>query len=117
MHFAQLLAAAGLLSVGTAQYTLVQDFFSGNFFDNFDFFTGVDPTAGFVNYVDQQTAQNDQLINTNDGAFIGVDSTSSNVAAPGRNSVRLSSKQTYTYMLVVIDLNNMPTGAGTWPAL
>lgn len=49
--------------------------------------------------------------------YIGVDATSSNVPAPGRNSVRLSSKSTFSAgMLAVMDIHHMPTGYGTWPA-
>ncbi|KAI4155796.1 MAG: hypothetical protein LQ340_000771 [Diploschistes diacapsis] len=115
--FFTLFTAAGTLSLAAAQYGLVEDFFSGNFFDHFTFYTGADPTAGWVNYVDRATAQNDGLINTNKGAFIGVDSTTNNVAAPGRNSVRLSSNNAYTHMLLTLQLYNMPGGIpGTWPA-
>jgi len=34
----------------------------------------------------------------------------------GRNSVRLVSKKAWNYGLVIIDLQHMPTGCGTWPA-
>jgi hypothetical protein len=36
--------------------------------------------------------------------------------SPGRPSVRLQSKKTYTHALYVLDANHMPTGCGTWPA-
>ena len=118
MYISTLFTAASLVSLGAAQYNLVEDFFSGNFFDHFTFYTGADPTAGWVDYVDRGTAQSEGLINTNKGAFIGVDSTTNNVVAPGRRSVRLSSNNAYTHMLVVLDLYNMPGGIqGTWPAL
>ena len=118
MRLSTLSATAGLVSFGAAQYSLAEDFFNGNFFDHFTFFTGADPTAGWVDYVDQGTAQSNNMINTNNGAFIGVDSQSNNVPAPGRKSIRLSSNTAYTYMLVVLDLYNMPGGIeGTWPAL
>ena len=118
MRYSTLLSATGLLSLGAAQYSLVEDFFSGDFFDHFNFYTGADPTAGWVNYVSRDTAQSDGLINTSKGAYIGVDSKTNNVPAPGRNSVRLASNNAYTYMLVVLDLYNMPGGVpGTWPAL
>ena len=91
---------------------------SGDFFDHFDFFTGADPTAGWVDYVDYTTAKNGGLVNTQKGAYIGVDSSTNNVQAPGRKSVRLSSNKAYTYMLVVLDLYHQPGGIpGTWPAL
>lgn len=33
-----------------ARYQLVQDFSGRSFFNNFDFFTGLDPTHGFAVY-------------------------------------------------------------------
>ena len=85
-----------------------------------DFFTGRDPTNGYVNYVDQATAQREGLINVNpfDGhVYMGVDY--QNVASGrGRNSVRVSSTKSYTHMLVVADMGHMPGGVcGVWPAL
>lgn len=78
---------------------------------------GDDPTHGYVNYVDQGTAQNQGLIGQRDGTtYMGVDYT--NVAnGRGRNSVRLTSKNTYTHGLIVLDLQHMPGGqCGAWPA-
>lgn len=119
MRSSTLFTATGLISLGAAQYQVAETFTDGNFFDHFSFFTGADPTAGWVNYVDQATAQAAGLISTNGNSVrIGVDSTTNNVVAPGRNSVRLSSNKAYTEMLVVLDLYNMPGGQqGTWPAL
>lgn len=117
MQFSTLLAVAGFVDLSVAGYALVDDYSGANFFNMFDFFTGADPTNGYVNYVDQGTAQSGGLINTNGPAYIGVDYT--NVASgSGRSSVRLSSKASYTHMLTVIDLAHMPGGVcGTWPAL
>ncbi|KAL8834083.1 MAG: hypothetical protein Q9170_003939 [Blastenia crenularia] len=83
----------------------------------FTFETGDDPTHGYVNYVDQATAQSSGLIDTNGGVELRVDST--NVASGrGRNSVRLTSKASYNHALIVIDLAHMPGNAcGMWPAL
>ena len=78
---------------------------------------GSDPTNGYVNYVDQNTALADGLINTsNNQIYIGVDST--NVAtAPGRTSVRITSNKSYNHGLFILDLAHMPGGiCGTWPA-
>jgi hypothetical protein len=119
MHFAAtLVAAASLLKLSTAGYTLEDDYLSGDFFSKFDFFNGGDPTHGFVNYVDRGTAQKDGYINTDGGkVFMGVDSTSI-AGAGGRNSVRLTSTKAYTHALVVLDLAHMPGGVcGAWPAL
>lgn len=112
-----LLALSGLACLSNAGYTLQDDYSASNFFSMFDFFTADDPTHGYVNYVDQNTAQSDGLIkNTNGGIYMGVDST--NVATGrGRNSVRITSKNTYNSGLVILDLAHMPGSVcGTWPA-
>jgi len=114
-----MLAGAVLLQVSMASnYLLVDDYSGNNFFNKMYFFTGGDPTHGFVNYVNQATAQAGGLINTNNGVvYMGVDHT--NVASnAGRNSIRVVSNRAYTHMLVVADIGNMPGGVcGTWPAL
>ncbi|OAL26150.1 hypothetical protein AYO20_10203 [Fonsecaea nubica] len=76
-----------------------------------------DPTNGYVQYVDQNTAQRGGLINTDSGAvYMGVDHT--NVASgSGRQSVRLTSKKSYNHGLIILDLSHMPGGiCGAWPA-
>ncbi|KAJ9270158.1 CAZyme family GH16 [Paecilomyces variotii] len=109
-------ALAVLAKLSTAAYTLQQDFGVSSFFDNFAFFTGTDPTNGFVDYVDQSTAQSAGLISTGSSVYIGVDNT--NVASSsGRQSVRISSTATFNHGLVILDLAHMPGGiCGTWPA-
>lgn len=74
-----------------------------------------DPTNGFVDYVDQSTASSSGLIDTTSGnVYIGVDS--SNDTPDGRPSVRLTSTKAYNHGLVILDLEHMPEGCGTWPA-
>ncbi|KIW65082.1 hypothetical protein PV04_07366 [Phialophora macrospora] len=106
-----------LVSFSTAGYVLQDDYSPDQFFSMFDFFTDSDPTNGYVQYVDQSTAQQGGLINNDNGAiYMGVDH--SNVASgSGRQSVRLTSKKSYTHGLIVLDLSHMPGGiCGTWPA-
>ncbi|KAI1613799.1 endo-1,3(4)-beta-glucanase [Exophiala viscosa] len=117
MHSSTLFTLAGLVSLSTAGYVLEDDYSGDSFFSMFDFFTGTDPTNGYVNYVDQSTAQSDGLISTNGSAiYMGVDHT--NVASgSGRSSVRLTSTKSYTHALILLDLEHMPGGVcGTWPA-
>lgn len=101
-------------------YKLVDSWQGEGFFNGFDFFTGTDPTKGFVTYVDQDTAQNDDLVGITPGGsvYIGVDHTS--VLDPngaGRKSVRIESKKSYDYGLFIVDLKHMPGSAcGSWPA-
>lgn len=77
---------------------------------------GKDPTNGFVDYIDRNSAQQRGLINTgSNDVYVGVDNT--NQAPNGRASVRLESKQRFTRGLFILDLQHMPGGCGTWPAL
>lgn len=91
------LATALLSLLRTANaYTLVQTYDSSNFFNEFNFFSGTDPTNGFVDYVQQDTAQTTDLINyQNNQVYLGVDHTTYNPAG-GRASVRLSSNQAFS---------------------
>lgn len=70
-----------------------------------------------MTYVGQAAAQAAGLVNTNNNAvYMGVDFTNK-ASAPGRQSVRLTSKKSYTHGLIILDLAHMPGGiCGTWPA-
>lgn len=98
----------------------LQDTYTGSsFFDNFDYFTGYDPTYGFVHYVPQETAMSPQYNLTYasaDSAVLKVDTTETN-ASTGRYSVRITSKKQYNSGLFVFDILNTPYGCSTWPAL
>lgn len=72
-----------------------------------------------MTYIGQSAAQAAGLVNTNnDAIYMGVDYT--NVVASGssgRQSVRLTSKKSYTHGLIILDASHMPGGiCGTWPA-
>ncbi|KAF7134188.1 hypothetical protein CNMCM5793_005867 [Aspergillus hiratsukae] len=117
MHvWSTLLPILGVSATGMAAYILEDDYRTTSFFDKFSFFTGSDPTGGFVSYVDRTTAQNAGLISTGSSVYMGVDHT--NIASSsGRPSVRISSTNSYTHSLVILDLAHMPGGiCGTWPA-
>ena len=100
------------ISSALAQYQQVDRWAGDNFFNGFDFFTGADPTQGFVNFVDQGTAQNNGLISTAGAqVYMGVDYTTSLAAdgsQGGRQSVRLESKKSYTRGLFILDAAHMP---------
>ncbi|CAF9927162.1 MAG: hypothetical protein ALECFALPRED_003637 [Alectoria fallacina] len=117
MYFFTFLFQAILLEICAASYVLETSYTSANWLDEFSFFTSADPTAGYVNYVDQTTATNNGYINTDNGhVYMGVDST--NIASgSGRNSVRITSNAVYNYGLFALDVSHMPGGiCGTWPA-
>lgn len=116
MHFSPtLLSASALFKLCIAGYVLEDDYMT-DFYGNFDFFTGADPTDGFVNYVDEATARQGNLINGSvpTKAVFGVDTV--NKTPKGRPSVRIESKKSYDSGLIVLDLEHMPFGCGTWPA-
>ncbi|KAK0267084.1 hypothetical protein LTR35_016568 [Friedmanniomyces endolithicus] len=106
------------VGLSVAGYTLEDDYTAGgNFFDMFTFFTGGDPTNGYVNYVDQSVASQNGYIDASSAQiYIGTDAVNVTNSA-GRNSVRLTSNKSYSSGLVILDLDHMPGGiCGTWPA-
>lgn len=117
MHFSTLLFGARLAQLGLAAYSLKDDYSGDNFAGMFSFDTEDDPTHGYVNFVDQNTAQSQGLYSVNNGVVtLGVDHT--NVASGrGRNSIRVTSNAQYNHGLVVLDLAHMPGSiCGAWPA-
>ncbi|KAF1843842.1 glycoside hydrolase family 16 protein [Cucurbitaria berberidis CBS 394.84] len=100
------------------QYVLTDDLSYKNFFGSFDFFSGPDPTKGFVLYQNLTSAISQKLIGylqDTQSVFLGVDST--NKDPNGRASVRLESKQAWNQGLLVADIRHMPSPVcGSWPA-
>jgi len=89
-----------------------------NFANNFDFYTGADPTHGFVEYLDYYNAAKWGLykVNSDGSVYIGVDH--ENPKPNGRASVRITSKQAFGLGLLVVDLAHMPAqSCGAWPSM
>ncbi|KAM0434490.1 hypothetical protein ACHAPT_003586 [Fusarium lateritium] len=109
--------AALLQGAVHAQYTLTTTYDSSNFFTAFDFFNEEDPTHGFVEYVDANTANAEGLAGFVEGAvYMGVDYRTQN-PQNGRKSVRVTSQQTFTHGLFLADIAHMPGSIpGVWPA-
>ncbi|KAI7091125.1 endo-1,3(4)-beta-glucanase [Hortaea werneckii] len=117
MYFSTLLTQLALMSTtGWAQYTLQDDYFAnGDFFSKFEFFTGEDPTHGFVAYQDKSSSEQSKLISSSSNeAQMKVDT--ENQTPNGRPSVRITSNNKYNSGLIIMDASHMPTGCGTWPA-
>jgi hypothetical protein len=112
--FAALACVAGIAS---AQYTIQDTYDTSNFFDSFSFFSGGDPTHGFVEYANTQTANETSLAGyANNAIYLGVDHTTMNPSG-GRASVRMTSNAAYTHGLFITDIEHMPGGiCGVWPA-
>lgn len=116
---------AAFFAIDFQTYRLTYDYSGQNFFNNFDFFTGLDPTNGHVNYVGLEKANSTSLAgfmpdiprnNTKvPPVYLGTDYT--NIATNGRKSVRVSSNQKFNHALVITDILHMPAPVcGVWPA-
>ncbi|KAF4123501.1 glycoside hydrolase family 16 protein [Geosmithia morbida] len=115
--------SAGIVAVlagvaSATQYHLDQYYDANNFFDEFSFFSEQDPTNGYVNYVDADTAFDMGLASQdNNKIHLGSDATEVNPSG-GRKSVRLESKRSFTHGLFISDITHMPSSTcGSWPAL
>ncbi|QSZ33779.1 hypothetical protein DSL72_005351 [Monilinia vaccinii-corymbosi] len=118
------ISAALILAAGSvnAAYTLADSYDHTNFFSEFNFFSGADPTHGLVAYQTASAANQTALAGyTNNGGvnsvYLGVDHTTSLSGSAGRGSTRVSSNKAYNHGLFVADVAHMPEGCGTWPAL
>jgi len=113
LSLAALLSAAGT----TSGYALQITYNASNFFNEFSFFTGADPTDGWVDYVSEAVAMSDNLAEYQNGqVYLGVDYTTYDPPAM-RASVRLTSNAAYTQGLFIADIAHMPGGiCGVWPA-
>ncbi|KAG1747521.1 glycoside hydrolase family 16 protein [Suillus occidentalis] len=115
------LALASLVgtSLAGAIYTLDECVRGEGFYDSFNFENITDPTHGRVTYVNRTTAESLNLTYATSDTFIlrADDTTFLKVNDSGRNSVRIRSNQWYYEHVVVFDIQHMPEGCGTWPAI
>jgi len=99
----------------------IQDFYQAeDFFTEWTFFNSPDPTDGNVNYLDMQSATSQGLAYVDDcdnSTVLAVDSKSTVPAGGNRNSIRITSKNTYSGGLFIVDAAAMPVGCGTWPSI
>ncbi|KAF2500098.1 hypothetical protein BU16DRAFT_601746 [Lophium mytilinum] len=114
---AAIATALAFATVTSAHYSLVDDYTKEKFFPGFDFFTGPDPTSGFVQYQTlEQSIANQYIGYLNNSIYIGADYT--NKTPQGRPSVRVEGKKAYNQGLLVADVLHMPDSTcGSWPAL
>ncbi|KAL8292687.1 hypothetical protein RQP46_001299 [Phenoliferia psychrophenolica] len=100
-------------------FKLTQDYSGSSFMDGWDFFNYPDPTHGQVNYVDGNTAYAKNLVEvtSDDTTILRVDNSSWLDYGANRDSVRITSKKTFSEgSLVIFDAVRMPYGPTTWPA-
>ncbi|KAF5346866.1 hypothetical protein D9756_010559 [Leucocoprinus leucothites] len=115
-----LFLSAILVPAYAATYTLSETVLPSSFLNFFDFEDIADPTHGRVNYVDKSTAVSQGLVKQASRTSFVVradDKKVLNPGGPGRNSVRIRSKQSFKTHVAVFDVHHMPQGCGTWPAI
>ncbi|TFK35124.1 glycoside hydrolase family 16 protein [Crucibulum laeve] len=100
-------------------YKLEDDIVGPRFLSAFDFQDIADPTHGRVRYVNKFDALWKNLTYVDENSFIlRTDYTNTlDPNGPGRDSVRVMSKKTYSTVTTVFDVRHMPQGCGTWPAI
>ncbi|KAI0841828.1 glycoside hydrolase family 16 protein [Hypoxylon sp. FL0890] len=102
-------------------YSLTTHYGGQGLLDSFSFFTGNDPTNGFVDYQSKEDALAKNLVSIGhdyNNVRLGVDSNNTySTSDKGRPSVRLTSHDTFTHGLFIADIYHMPASTcGTWPA-
>ncbi|KAI1393936.1 glycoside hydrolase family 16 protein [Hypoxylon trugodes] len=102
-------------------YSLTQHYGGQGLLDSFSFFTGSDPTNGFVDYQSKENALAQNLVSVGsdyNNVILGVDSNNTYTTSDkGRPSVRLTSHDSFTHGLFIADIYHMPSSTcGTWPA-
>lgn len=99
---------------------MIEDLYQGDdFFNDWTFEVGADPTGGNVIYQSQSDAQSKGLayVNPCDNSLVlAVDSTSTVAAGGQRASVRIISEKSYDGGLFIFDASFMPVGCSTWPS-
>ncbi|CDO69351.1 Glycoside Hydrolase Family 16 protein [Trametes cinnabarina] len=100
----------------STSYKLVERYEGKNFFDGWDFFTGADPTHGNVKFVGGDDAAKLAYVQDDGTVVLAVDDTSNVPAGGNRNSIRISTKQSWGRGLFIADIYAMPHGCGVWPA-
>ncbi|KAF7307669.1 Glycoside hydrolase family 16 protein [Mycena kentingensis (nom. inval.)] len=115
------LAFASLLSPAlAATYSRSQNIVGTGFYNAFNFEAIGDPTHGRVNYVNKATAQAQNLTFASANKFVlraDAHTVISDSSGTGRNSVRIRTNAQYTTHVAVFDIQHMPEGCGTWPAI
>ncbi|BGP16353.1 hypothetical protein JCM10213v2_004355 [Rhodosporidiobolus nylandii] len=100
--------------------TLKKTYQGSTFFDSFWFLNTTDPTNGMVSYVGPDYAREHGLINVTEAGtvIISIDRTSKLASGVHRDSVRISSYDTYNAgNLMIFDVKHVPVGCSVWPAI
>ncbi|CAO1632480.1 unnamed protein product [Sympodiomycopsis kandeliae] len=100
---------------GKSDWKLITSAQGKNFFDAFTFYQGADPTKGSNHFVSKEEAQQKNLISINkDGNAVLTVQKGSNIGS--RASVHITTKDTFTGGLFIVQAKHIPVGCGLWPA-
>ncbi|KAG2121768.1 glycoside hydrolase family 16 protein [Suillus clintonianus] len=113
-----ILAHAVTTTLG-ATYQRTSQLAGQTFLDAFSFQAISDPTHGRVTYVSKSTAEADGLVSVaNDKLTLRADHTTTlSSSGSGRKSFRIQSNSQYKTHVAIFDIEHMPQGCGTWPAI
>ncbi|KAH9040528.1 glycoside hydrolase family 16 protein [Lactarius hengduanensis] len=104
----------------STSYDIVRSYSGSTFFDRWDFYGSWDNlTLGDVWWLDRTSAfqQNLAYIDENNRAVIKVDNVSNVPYNEKRNTIRITSQDSYGVgSLWIIDLTHLPYGCSVWPA-
>jgi hypothetical protein len=119
LSFCAIVSAQDNSSDASGAYTLTDDFTYDRFFEAFDFYTGPDPTQGFVNFQNLTSAIDQGLVGyleDTESVFMGVDYKTKD--PQGRAAVRLESSKSWNQGLMIADIHHAPASTcGVWPAM
>lgn len=103
-------------TASVSAWKLAESHQGANFFDGWSFFVGSDPTNGIAEYVDQNTGQNNGLLEINGAGRAVMRIETTPTVANTRQSIRITTQSNWNGGLFIMDAVHMPTGCGTWPA-
>ncbi|PWN53959.1 hypothetical protein IE53DRAFT_383485 [Violaceomyces palustris] len=113
------LALSGLLALqpwlaSAATWNQTSSFYGQDFY-KWDFFNQTDPTNGLVRYLPLANAKYANLTYAEGNTFVmKVDTVEQ--ALDGRQSIRISSPDSYSDGVYVLNVSHVPLGCSTWPA-
>ncbi|KAG8814593.1 hypothetical protein FRC17_001062 [Serendipita sp. 399] len=120
MHSHWVVALLFVTYAQAASYRLTDNWVGSSFLSEFTWENIPDPTHGRVNYLSQADSLARGLtVASSNKLILKADSTTVlTPSGPGRASNRIMSRKRFSHNTVLVaDINHIPVGCGTWPAL